>query len=236
MGDTIPTALALIDDRLDALHALMTDEPIEFVTGGYLGWKDATRTALEGLVAESLLVRFDQARGHEGEAEGRRPTPAVFLDAAASRNVLTVIKREMEATHPQGSLLRIVGLLERRLGRAFRGRPKTGHDLRDGFETLLAGAGIEYQREGDSMVGSSGACVPDFTFPGLQTALKLKLCDRPDRERKIMAELDQEIPAYRAKYPQVVFGVYDLGFIQEPKRFSRAFEAHEGVWVRVIKS
>ena len=35
-------------DRLEELHALMTDEPIEVVTGRYLSWKSAATAALTG--------------------------------------------------------------------------------------------------------------------------------------------------------------------------------------------
>lgn len=236
MGDRISTALALIDDRLDELHGLLTDEPIDLVTERYHGWRSATREALAGLVAESLAVRFDQARGHAHAHGGRRPTPPVFLDAAASRNVLALMRRELEAAHPQSGILRIVGLLERRLGRAFRGQPRSEEDVRNGFETLLAGAGIAYERESDSIVCGARTHVADFTFPGLRAALKLKLCERADREKDMVTEIDHEIAAYRTRYPQIVFGIYDLGFIREPVRICRAFEAHDGVWVRVIKS
>ena len=249
MAESISTALALIDARLDELHASMTDEPIDVVAERYRSWKSATHAALEGIVVESALRRFDMARGAVDHGGGHRPTPPVFLDGAASRAFLVAMKEDLETdpaavlrrppsepmpAHRLG-LLKVIDLLERRLPRAFRGRPAEERDLHNGFETLLAGAGIAYEREGDSISHLSRTNVPDFTFPGLRTALELKLCERPGREKEIVAEIDDEILAGRARYPQIVFAIYDLGFIRDPEQFSAAFKAHDGVLVIVMK-
>lgn len=249
MGLDILTAFTLVDDRLEELRALMAEEPIDLVTERYGAWKKATRDALADLAVDSVVGAFDLASGPVGRGDGRRPTPPVFLDAAASRAFLMAIRRDLEADPAsvlrlppseampadQLGILKIMDLLERRLPRAFRGSPGTKGDLLNGFETLLVGAEIAYEREGEPIVDSSGTCAPDFTFPGLSAALELELCDRPDRKNEINAWINRAIPAYRTRYPRIVFGVYDLGFIREPDRFSRAFQAHEGVWVGVIK-
>ena len=249
MVDRISTALALIDDRLDELHASMTEEPIDVVTKRYRAWKSATRAALADIVVETALTRFDLAGGDVDRGDGRRPTPPVFLDGAASRAVLMALKKELQADPvawlrlPPGEpisahgldLRTIVDLLERRLPRAFRGRPEEERDVQNGFETLLAGADIAYERESDSIVYSSRTYVPDFTFPGLQAALELKLLNRADKEEEVIAEIHDEILAYRTRYARIVFGVYDLGFIREPDRFSRTFDGPDGVLVTVIR-
>ncbi len=41
MSDRLSTARALIDDQLDQLHALLTDDPVDVVTGRYQAWKAA---------------------------------------------------------------------------------------------------------------------------------------------------------------------------------------------------
>lgn len=250
MGDSISTALALLDDRLDELHELMTEEPVEIVTERYRAWKSATRAALADLVVESAVRRFDLAAGAADRGEGRRPTPPVFLDGAASRAFLMAMKKELEGdpegvlrvppaepmpAHPMDGILKVIRLVERRLPHAFRGRPETERDVQNGFETLLVGAGIAYERESASIVRASRTYVPDFTFPDLKAALELKLCGSPGREPEIVAEIDHEIAAYRPTYPHVVFGVYDLGFIREPDRLVAAFDTRDGVWVRVLK-
>jgi len=248
MVDTISTARRHIDDQLEALQSLLTDEPVDVVTERYQAWKARARAALLDLVVESVVGRFDLARGQAVRREGHRPTPPVYLDGAASRAFLVALKKEIEVNpaaallvppseaipDPMDGLGKIMDLLERRLPKAFRGRPETEGDLRRGFETLLAGADIAYEREGPTILHASRTYVPDFTFPLLQTALALKLCERPDRERGIVAEIHDEILAYRPRY-RVVFGVCDLGFIRDPEGFVRAFEKPDGVLVRVMK-
>ncbi|MBX7184566.1 MAG: hypothetical protein K1Y01_05405 [Vicinamibacteria bacterium] len=246
MSDSISTARALIDDRLDELHALLTDDPVDVVTGRYQAWRAAARASLQGVVSEAALARFDAARGVAPPGAGGRPTPPVYLDGAASRDCLLALKQELEAdpaallveppkgpgpTHPSREIIKLVDLLTRRLPFAFRGGPETERDLQNGFETLLAGAGVVYERE----EGRVRAFAPHFTFPELGTALQLKLCDREDRPAGIRAEIRDEIDACRSRFEHIVFGVFDLGFIPEPDAFARAFEARDRVWVRVIR-
>lgn len=250
MGDRIPAALALIDGRLDELRASMTDEPIDVVTKRYLAWKSATAEALAAIVVESVVSRFEAVRGSADRRDGRRPTPQIYLDGAASRAFLIGLKEEL-ALDPAAVLLRpptepmsareiglrtIVDLLERRLPGAFRGRPEEEGHLRDGFETLLAGSGIAYERAGDAVAALSGKGAQDFAFPDLQASVRMKLCHRPGREKEIAAEIEVEIAAGRARYPRMVFAVYDLGFIQNADAFTMTFDGHQGVRVVVMKA
>jgi hypothetical protein len=246
MGDSLPAALTLIDDRLDELRASMTDEPVEVVTKRYVAWKGATAAALAAIVSESVVGRFEAARGSADRRDGRRPTPQIYLDGAASRAFLMRLREELaldpaavlrlppsEPMSPQEFGLRtVVDLLERRLPTAFRGRPEEESELRDGFEALLAGAGVAYERG----AGPSGNRVPDFAFPGLRAALRLKLSHRPGREQAIAAEIDEEIAAWGSTYPKLLFGIYDLGFIRNAGEFSKSFEGREGVRVVVMKA
>lgn len=250
MSDIISRALAVINGQLDALQAVMTDEPIDVVTERYRTWKRAARPVLAEIVVESLIGRFDLVRGQGARREGRRPIPQVFLDGAASRAFLAAMKTDLLKdpaavlrlgpldslpSHPSGGIRTLLDLLEHGLAKAFRGEPETERDVGNGFEGLLVGTGLAYERESDPMVHSSGKYAPDFTFPVLQTALKLKLCRRPGREHEIITEINDEIPAYRTKYPRILFGVYDLGFIQDPNQFSATFKARDECWVRVTQ-
>lgn len=65
--------------------------------------------------------------------------------------------------------------------------------------------------------------------------MELKLCNRPDRERELIAEINDDILAYKTKYRNLIFAVYDLGLIRDIDRFSEAFESSEGVIVKVFK-
>jgi hypothetical protein len=63
----------------------------------------------------------------------------------------------------------------------------------------------------------------------------VKLSGRAGREKEIIAEMNDDILAYKAKYGNILFVVYDVGFIRDVDRFVSQFEQHEGVLVRVIK-
>src|SRR5437762_7001178 len=56
-----------------------------------------------------------------------------------------------------------------------------------------------------------------------------------EREREIIAEINDDVLAYKTKYGNIIFCVYDLGFIRDVERFADAFEGCDGVIVRVVK-
>ena len=66
-------------------------------------------------------------------------------------------------------------------------------------------------------------------------AIEVKLCNREGREKEIIGEINDDILAYKTKYGNVLFIVYDLGFIRDVDRFVSSFEDQEGVVVNVVK-
>jgi hypothetical protein len=51
----------------------------------------------------------------------------------------------------------------------------------------------------------------------------------------VIGEINDDILAYSTKYGNILFVVYDCGFIRDVERFSGHFEASKGVLVRVVK-
>jgi len=133
------------------------------------------------------------------------------------------------------SLLKIITLAERKLRKAVRERPERERQIQDAFETLLVGADIPHERETDSIIYSSKTYTPDFGFQAINLAVEIKLCNRADREKEMIAEINDDILAYKTKYGNLIFAVYDLGFIRDIERFCESFEGSEGVIVKVIK-
>ncbi len=133
------------------------------------------------------------------------------------------------------ALLRIITFAERKLRKAVREKPERERQIQDAFETLLVGADIQHERENDSIIYSSKTYTPDFTFPSIDLAVEIKLCNRTDREKEIIAEINDDILAYKTKYGNLIFVVYDLGCIRDIDRFCESFESSEGVIVRVVK-
>ncbi len=64
---------------------------------------------------------------------------------------------------------------------------------------------------------------------------KVRGQERSIPPEEIIAEINDDILAYRTKYGNLLFVVYDLGFIRDVDLFAAHFEESQGVMVRVIK-
>ena len=108
-------------------------------------------------------------------------------------------------------------------------------EIQDKFEDLLVAKDIDYLREQEKIVYSSKTYHPDFSFAPIGAVLEIKLCDKKEREKEIISEINDDILAYRTKYPNIIFVVYDLGFIRDIDRFKEDIESEDAVVVKVIK-
>lgn len=133
------------------------------------------------------------------------------------------------------SILKVLAIIERKLRKIIRSKPETEREVQDSFENLLEGADLPYSREMDSIEYSSKTYKPDFSIITLDLAIEIKLCNRVGREKEIIAEINDDILAYKQKYGNVIFVVYDVGLIRDIDRFSSHLEQQEGIVVRVVK-
>lgn len=139
-------------------------------------------------------------------------------------------------TGPEASLLvKVINLAEHKLRRTIRNKPALEKEVQDAFENLLIGAEVPYSRETDKIEYSSKTYIPDFAVGKADLAAEIKLCDTKDREKEIIAEINDDILAYGTKYGNMIFVVYDTGFIRDVERFATHFENNDGVVVRVVK-
>lgn len=140
-------------------------------------------------------------------------------------------------TAPQGSneLLKVINAAERKLRKLIREIPTREREVQDALENLLIAADIPYAREAERIEYSSKTYTPDFTLADIDLAVDVKLCGREDREKEIIAEINDDILAYQTRHKNVLFVVYDTGLIRDVDRFVGSFEQHESVVVRVVK-
>ncbi len=139
-------------------------------------------------------------------------------------------------TGPESSAIVIViNLAEHKLRKVFREKPQNEADVQNAFESLLLGADLAYSRETERIEYSSKTYTPDFTMPRIDLAIEVKFCGRGGREKEIIAEINDDILAYQTKYGNILFVVYDNGFIRDIDRFANTFEEHQNVVVRVVK-
>lgn len=132
-------------------------------------------------------------------------------------------------------ILKIINLAEYKLRKVIRKEPTNEKEIQDAFENLLIGADIFFSRETKHIEYSSKTYIPDFTLDKVGLAVEIKFCNRGGREKEIIAEINDDILAYKTKYENVVFIIYDIGCIRDVERFSKTFEDQEGVVVKVTK-
>jgi hypothetical protein len=134
-----------------------------------------------------------------------------------------------------GEAITLIDLAENKLRKTMRTEPQEEREVQDKFEDVLISVGFKYLRDQETITYSSKSYKPDFTFPVIDTALEIKLCNRAGREKDIIAEINDDILAYKTKYPNNIFLVYDLGQIRDIDRFKADIESQDRVIVLVIK-
>jgi hypothetical protein len=139
---------------------------------------------------------------------------------------------------PASETFGVMCLIENNLRKAIRQKPAKESELNDALETLFIGAGLEknFTREKEHIPYSSKTYVPDFVFKRIGTAVETKLCDRAGRDKEIIAEINDDIVAYKTAYRNLIFVVYDSsGIIRNVDEFRGSIEEQESVIVKVIK-
>jgi hypothetical protein len=211
----------------------------------YGGWTRISWRAGQGIVGGPARPdeSWDPQRGID-----RLRREAVARGLTTARGILSAARQRLEAepdisrlhsgkdTAPEASLLiKIINLAEYKLRKVMREAPRNERAVQDEFEKLLIGADVPYAREAKRVEYSSKTYVPDFTIDRAQLAVELKVCLAADREKALPAEINDDILAYKRDYPNMLFVVYDTGFIRDVDRFGGNFEEENGVVVRVVK-
>lgn len=184
-------------------------------------------------------VPVDQVveKKHDRAYRQQLETARGLLQAAADeleRRGIDAVYRGKNTPAESSGILRVLALVERKLRKAIHSEPTAEKQIQDAFETLLHGADIGFSRESERIAYSSKSYVPDFVLPRLDLVVEFKLCTN-GREKAIIAEINDDIVAYRTRYGNLIFVVYDNGNIRDIDRFAASFEQQDHVLVRVVK-
>ena len=130
-------------------------------------------------------------------------------------------------------LITIINLGEKKLRKLIRTIPKNEKEVQDKFEDLLIANDLEYSKEHPHIEYSSKKYIPDFSFEKLNLAIEIKLCKSEDKN--LIAQLNDDILAYRTKFKNILFIIYDLGNIRDIDNFKSSFESCNDVIIQIIK-
>jgi hypothetical protein len=131
------------------------------------------------------------------------------------------------------NIIKILKLGESKLRKLIRTDPSTEREIQDKYEDLLTGSEIEYSREFPHIEYSSKQYIPDFSFSEFDLVVELKLCKSD--AKKLIGQLNDDILAYKTKFNNIIFIIYDLGQIRDIDSFKSSFEKQENVFIQIIK-
>ena len=129
----------------------------------------------------------------------------------------------------------VLAVLTLKLRSTIRKEPIDEKEVQEKVDTILNVSNFAYLREKRSIPYSSKHYIPDFTFDAENTCLEIKLCNRANKEKKIVDEINADIVAYKTVYEKLIFVVYDVGLIRDVSRFKEDIKDQEGVYIEVIK-
>ena len=129
--------------------------------------------------------------------------------------------------------------LQARLRSAMFKVPEREVDVQDTIEQLMIGRGMQkgadYDREVGRVKYSAKEAVPDFIVNRLSLAIEVKLVKSAERIKRLIDEISADIASYSKAYRQLLFVIYDLGYIQDEVEFRQDLESASNVSVIVVK-
>lgn len=130
----------------------------------------------------------------------------------------------------------IESAIERALRPSFRkNQPKSEKEVQDAIENILNALGIDFTRDREVTSVAGKSFKPDFIVNEIDLAIEVKLAKQGHGVAQIQEEINADISAYRTKWKNLLFIIYDLGVIQDPYKFQTENIKLFGISVRVIK-
>jgi hypothetical protein len=129
----------------------------------------------------------------------------------------------------------IIDLINANLRRSIYSDPQHEREVQNALETIFNARALDFRREQDTISYSTKRYIPDFTFNRIGLAVEVKLCKTKDREKEMIAEINDDIIGYGGRYDRCLFVIYDLGFIRDTGQFSADIEEHPNIHVLIVK-
>jgi len=139
---------------------------------------------------------------------------------------------------PQISIADLINKLEKSLRKVVGDKPTDELEIHCAIKRLLAGTNYEneFSKDIEAIPFSGRSYKPDFVFPKLELALEVKFCNSKKDVKTIIKQMSDDINPYQKRYTNVLFVVYDLGFIQNVDEYVIDFNKIKNVRVIIIKN
>ena len=222
-------------ETLSILEDIFGDKSRTYLSIATLTWQPsgphwARGTDVESQVENQRRIAYDDDLN---VAEGILKAGIVLIKRKGVKHVYEGRDTPKESSE----IIKIISLIENKLRKLIRDPPKNEIEVQDKIESLFIGAGLDgqYTREIEHMPYSSKSYIPDFLFEKIKTVVEVKLCKTADKEKNIISEINDDIIAYKTKYPNLIFVVYDLGIIRDQDKFKNDIMNNEQVQVIIVK-
>lgn len=208
--------------RLYGTFSRFTWQPTgSFITRGY-----EPQDEIEEWKHQGYLISLQSAKGILQSG----------IDLIKKRGIENVFDGK-DTPKESSEILKILTIIENKLRKLIRDTPKNEKEVQDALENLFIGANLEedFSREKEHILYSSKTYIPDFVFKKIDTIVEVKFCNSQKKLKEIIDEINADIVAYKTKYANLIFIVYDLGVIREVDEFKNSIESNENVFLKVIK-
>lgn len=133
----------------------------------------------------------------------------------------------------------LTNFLQSKLRSAIFETPKKEKNIQDAIEQILIGRGlakgIDYDRETGRVKISIKESIPDFIFSKLDLALEVKFSNSTDKSKSIVDEISADIQTYSKRYTNLLFLVYDTGFIRNEDEFKNGIDNKNNIILIIVK-
>jgi len=136
-------------------------------------------------------------------------------------------------------IINLKDFFQSNLRKAIFNSPEKEADIQDVIEQLLIGKGfskgIDYDREKGRIKVSAKEVIPDFILHKLDLALEVKFSNSRNKIKKIIDEINADIQSYSKKYSNILFIVYDIGFIRDEEEFKNDLDNKDNINLIIVK-
>jgi hypothetical protein len=129
--------------------------------------------------------------------------------------------------------------IQSNLRKAIFENPQEELEVQDSLEQLFIGRGlnkgIDYDRETGRVRISVKEVVPDFILMKLDLAIEVKLLKSTAKVKAVVDEINADIRAYGKRYQNILFLIYDLGYIRDTSEFKNDLDNATNIQLVIVK-